>query len=169
MKKFIILFVAFICVTLNACAGDKVSYTKYGNGVELITVDKSSFWRGDETVYGLRKGGVVLEKPVTQVIQIQEELNIIVFIYGNGVNVYNLSNGNKVGEFFISKASHGWIHEPTVTVKPVQKNGKKCYTVHYSVRTDRLGQVDEDVVTLYRENGKLYKLQKKEVLAGMEM
>lgn len=171
MKKFIVLLVACICVAVSACAGGKedVTYTSYGNGVELITKNTHSFWRGDETVYGLRKGGVVLEKPITTNIIIQEELNIIVFHYNNGVNVYNLSNGAKVGEFFISKASHGWIHPSDVSVKPVRKNGKKCYVVHYSVWTDRLGKVDQDVVTLYCENGKLYKFEKKEVLTGVEM
>ena len=157
MKKFIVLLVAYIYVAVSACAGGKenVTYTSYCNGVELITKNTHSFWRGDETVYGLYKGGVVLEKPVTSFITIQEEMNIIVFEYNSGVNVYSLSNGAKVGEFFISKASHGWIHEPTMSVKPVQKNGKRCYVVHYSVWTDRLGQVEQDEVTLYRENGKL--------------
>lgn len=170
MKRFIFLFAMFLFVAVSACAGDdNITYTSYGKGVELITKETSSFWRGDQTLYGLRKGGVVLEEPRTPNIQLQEELNIIAFEYRNGVRVYNLNNGAEVGAFFVDYALGNALHTPKVTIKPIMKNGKKCYTIHYSNYSDQSGRIEQDVVTLYQENGKLYKFEKKEVQASVEI
>jgi len=168
MKKFIFLFITVVYGALSVYAGDNgEEYTPFGKGVQLISKRVSSFARGEETVYGLRKNGIVLEKPVTPTVILQEELNIIVFQYRNGVNIYNLENGHKVGAFFIDNAFYGYMREPTVTIKTVKINGKKCYTVHYSNHTDRLGKVEQDVATFYRENDTLYKYEKKTVLSAV--
>ncbi|MCM1323534.1 MAG: hypothetical protein NC218_05180 [Acetobacter sp.] len=167
MKKFIFLFVAMVCGALSMYAGDNGEvYTPFGKGVQLISKRTSSFVRGEETVYGLRKNGIVLEKPVTPTVILQEELDIIVFQYRNGVNIYNLENGHKVGAFFIDKSYYGYMREPTVTIKSEKINGKKCYTVYYSNHTDRMGKVEQDVATFYRENGTLYKYEKKTILSA---
>lgn len=66
MKKIILIFVAVLAVSMQMMAAD-VSYTSLGNGLELITkVD------GGETIYGLRKDGVVLLPPEYCVLKHEE-------------------------------------------------------------------------------------------------
>lgn len=169
MKKFF-LFVALLCATLNACAGgDGVTYTSWGNGLELVTGE----WI-DYPVYGLRQKGVEVV-PTRSNLVVCEELNVAVFyrthasgplsVYGwLYLDVYDLSTGCRVAEDKIQlKAGDARMTYPdeidkyvSVAFQPRKLGGQTVYAVHWIDKT-KGRYVENDLIILGLQNGKLCK------------
>lgn len=165
MKKIILIFVAVLAVSMQMMAAD-VSNTSLGNGLELITkVDRG------ETIYGLRKDGVVLLQPEYRVLKHEETQTltfyrvhyeryyVMVFKAWLEIESYDLTNAKLIVKNevkfknTISDPRKVYEYIP-VTFEPCKAGKGIAYALCYN---DKTGGGKNNIIILGRVDGKLCK------------
>lgn len=165
MKKIILILVTVLAVSVQMMAAD-VSYTSLGNGLELITKTDRS-----ETIYGLRKDGVVLLPPeycvlkheATQTLTFYrvryERRCVLVFKAWLEIESYNLANAKLIvkkeiklkNEISNPRKAYEYvsvIFEPRKALKGI------AYALCYD---DRTGGGKNNIIILGKVDGRLCK------------
>ncbi len=159
MKKFIVLFVAFLYVGLCAYAGDNVdvTHTQYGAGVDLVTT--TYFNGGKSSVkYGLRKKGIVLVKDSE--LMVENNLRVFIFFNEEYTAVYSMKDGKELVKVTTQDQKCDRFDRRSMKVIKFLNGPYTCRTIKFYC-TPRKGDTSLErreitLGTFWRFNGKLY-------------